>query len=128
MSHAQQGTLAAIAQLRAALEDTAAALAAADLDRLLAGDMALQSALTALPSDAIARLGADPHLTAGDRASLKRDREAISAALLRCRRLGAGLTDFMRVSLEARGGQVGYDADPAAAAAALGGRVLAVRA
>jgi hypothetical protein len=127
MNDAQQGTLTAIARLRAALEETAAALAAADLDRLLAGDMALQSALAVLPSDAILRLGAGAGLTADDRASLRREREAIAAALLRCRRLGAGLAAFMRVSLDARGGQVGYEADAGAAAAALAGRALTVR-
>ena len=44
-----QGTLTPVSRLRTALEDTALALATADLDRLLAADTALQAALHELP-------------------------------------------------------------------------------
>jgi hypothetical protein len=40
--------------------------------------------------------------------------------LLRCRRLGVGLTDFVRISLDAHGGQLGYEPTRTAAAALTG--------
>src|SRR5688572_487110 len=106
MNTPPQGNLTTIAQLRAALEETAAALAAADLDRLLAADTTLQSALTALPASEIFRLRAEATVTAEDRQLLRQELEGASAALRRCRRLGAGLSDFTRVSLEVRGEQL----------------------
>ena len=115
MNAAPEGNLATIGRLRAALEETAAALAGADLDRLLAADTTLQAALSALPSLASA--------PSGDRSHLRRELEGASAALLRCRRLGAGLSDFVRLSLDAHGGQLGYHAEGTrASAAALAGR------
>jgi hypothetical protein len=108
-----QGTLTPVSRLRAALEETAVALATADLDRLLTAETALQAALYELPF-----MGAvDP----SERLLFRRDLEGASAALLRCRRLGAGLSDFVRISLDAQGGQLGYQ--PArAVATALSGR------
>lgn len=113
-----QGTLTPVSRLKAALEDTAVALAAADLDRLLAAESALQAALHELPS-----MGAvDP----GDRPLFRRELEGAAAALLRCRRLGANLSDFVRISLDAQGHQLGYE--PAReAAAALSGRGFTAR-
>ena len=113
MSHPPQGNLTAVSRLRIALEDTATALAAADLDGLLAADTALQAALHALP----ALSSVDP----ADRSVFRRELEAAAAALLRCRRLGVGLTDFVRISLDAHGGQLGYE-PTRTAAAALSGR------
>jgi hypothetical protein len=112
MSQPLQGSLTAVTRLRAALEDTAIALAAADLDRLLAADTALQAALYALPRLA----SVDP----AERSVFRRELEAAGAALLRCRRLGVGLTDFVRISLEAHGGQLGYEPTRTAAAALTG--------
>lgn len=118
MHVAPEGTLNATARLRAALESTATALAAADLDCLLASDTALQGALNALSTLAQA--------DASDREAFRRELEGAADALRRCRRLGAGLTDFVRVSIEARGEQLGYE--PArATAASLAGRSFSQR-
>jgi hypothetical protein len=127
MNTAPQGTLTTIARLRAALDETAAALAAADLDRLLAGEMALQAALDAVPVEGF-RPKADAAITPEERMQLRRELEAAAAATRRCRRLGATLSDFVRISLDARGGQLGYEPDAGAAAAALAGRGVSVRA
>jgi hypothetical protein len=112
MNQPQQGTLSAVSRLRTAIEDTALALAAADLDGLLAADTALQAALQALP--ALASVNADERLL------FKRELEAAATALLRCRRLGVGLGDFVRISLDAHGGQLGYEPIRTAAAALTG--------
>ena len=112
MNAAPEGTLTATARLRAALERTATALAEADLDALLATDSELQGALNAMSTLA----KADP----SDRATFRRELEGAAAALLRCRRLGAGLSDYVRVSFEARGGQLGYEPTRATAAALTG--------
>lgn len=112
MSHPPAGNLTAVSRLRSALEDTATALAAADLDRLLAADTALQAALQALP----ALSSVDPE----ERGVFRRELEAAAAALLRCRRLGVGLSDFVRISLDAHGGQLGYEPTRTAAAALTG--------
>jgi hypothetical protein len=121
MSTLPEETLTTAARLRTALEETAAALASADLDRLLAAEGALQAALDAMP----VRAGA---VSPEERQQYRRDLDAAAAALLRCRRLGATLSDFVRVSLDARGDQLGYEPDPHAAAAALAGRGLFLRA
>ena len=110
-------TCTALSRLRAAMDETAAALATADLDRLLAADAALQAALTELP----ARRAVD----LPERPQVRVELELARAALLRCRRLGASLTDFVRLSLDARG--LGYEPERMAAAA-LAGAVLNERA
>jgi len=105
----------AASRLRAAVEETAAALAGADLSRLLASDTRLQKVLSDIPAP-----GA---LTATDRARLRHEVEEAQAALRRCRVLGAVLSDVVRLSLGAQGQGLGYE--PArAAAAALTGRTL----
>jgi hypothetical protein len=86
----------ATAQLRAALEETAEALAAADQDRLLQGELALQLAL--------ARLAVPMTTQDGDaRAALRLEVDRTREALLRCRQLGELLLDVVRMSLEAQG-------------------------
>ena len=112
MSNPPQGILTAVSRLRSALEGTAMALATADLDRLLAADTALQGALQALP-----RLTS---VNPEERLQFRRELEAAAAALIRCRRLGVGLSDFVRISLEAHGGQLGYEPTRTAAAALTG--------
>ena len=97
----------AASRLRAAIEETAAALAGADVDRLLAADALLQNLLFEIPR--FATLGK------GEAALLRTEVEGAQAALRRCRRLGAAISDFVRISLEARGGGLGYQ--PARAAA-----------
>jgi hypothetical protein len=90
----------ATARLRAAIEDTATALAGADLDRLLASDAPLLRALGAI------RLPAS--LTADEQQALLREVDAAHAALRRCRRLGDTLSDFVRFTLAAQGKTLGY--------------------
>jgi hypothetical protein len=109
----------AASRLRAAVEETAAALLGADLQRLLASDALLQKVLNDIPpSDT---------LTAHDRARLRHEVEEAQSALRRCRRLGAVLTDVVRLSLGAQGLGLGYE--PArTAAAALTGRTFNGRA
>jgi hypothetical protein len=74
--------------LIAALDELAGALASADLPRLLAVEPVLGAALEGMAQS-----------TDVDREAVDRAR----AALLRCRRLGAGLVAFARLSLEPDG-------------------------
>ena len=104
--------VAAAARLRAAVEETAAALATADLDRLLAANVGLQTVLDERPWPA----AVEPT----ERPGARRELEAAHAALLRCRRLGGGLNDFIRLSFEARGHWPGYEPVRTAAAALTG--------
>ena len=109
----------AASRLRAAVEETAAALAGADLQRLLASDALLQKVLNDIPRSAA--------LDAQGRASLRHEVEEAQSALRRCRRLGAALNDVVRLSLGAQGLGLGYE--PAqTAAAALTGRTFNGRA
>lgn len=120
MTHPLPDVVAAAARLRAVIEETAAALAGADLPRLLASDAQLQRAL----GDIVPPAGP---LTAADRARLRLEIEEAQAALRRCRRLGAALSDVVRLSLGAQGQGLGYE--PArTAAAALTGRTFNERA
>jgi len=107
-----QGTLTAVARLRAALEETAAALAAGDLDRLLGAETSLQAVLHELPQ----RVAPGPD----ERPLFRRELDGAATALLRCRRLGANLSDFVRLSLDAHGGQLGYEPTQSAAVALAG--------
>jgi hypothetical protein len=93
----EQGTraLAAVARLRASLERTAGALAQPDLDTLLAGESEIEVALSELP--------ATFELSPEERRVVRAEVEGAHAALLRCRRLGAALGSFVRISLEAQG-------------------------
>jgi hypothetical protein len=88
-------------RLRAAVEETAAALAGADLDRLLASDALLQTVLKHIPPMA--------SLTPAERSRLRHEVVEAQAALRRCRRLGATLNEFVRFSLDAQGHGLGYD-------------------
>jgi hypothetical protein len=93
----EQGTraVAAAAHLREALERTAAALASPRLDALLAGETAIEAALSAMP--------ALDELPADERLAVRRELERARGALLRCRRLGSSLRDYIRTSFEAQG-------------------------
>ncbi len=109
--------LDAAAGLREALTQVADALAAPSLDALLAGESAVEAALANLPS--LAGLGAN------ERARVRLELERARAALLRCRRLGAALTDFTRASLDAQGHAQEYGRD--VLTARLSGRGLNAR-
>lgn len=80
----------AVMRVEAALQDVAGALAAADLDRLLAAETVL--------GDALGQVGVTAPLDASEHAGLREAIDRAYATLLRCRRLGAGLTAFARAS------------------------------
>jgi hypothetical protein len=93
----EQGTRAmtAASNLREALEQTAAALASPRLETLLSGEAAIEAALTVMP--------ALDELPADERLAVRRELERARGALLRCRRLGTSLRDYIRSSFEAQG-------------------------
>ena len=84
-------------RLERALQAVGDALGRADLERLLSAEPELGAALEAVVHVRPARLDADY------RAAIDRGR----AALLRCRRLGAALVEFTRISLDPSG-EAGY--------------------
>jgi hypothetical protein len=98
----EQGTraLAAASSLREALDHTAAALANAQLETLLAGEGAIETALSSMP--AVGDLPAD------ERLMVQRELERARGSLLRCRRLGTSLRDYIRLSFEAQGRSEDY--------------------
>jgi hypothetical protein len=110
---------AATARLREALEEIAAALEAADLDRLLQAEGGLELAMRRLVT-----MG--PTLAAADRAAIRLEIRAARHTLSRCRMLGATLLDVVRLSLEAQGRNPGYGRREDAAAA-FGPRALNAR-
>ena len=96
--------LASAASLRHSLEEAADALARADLPGLLACEARIESALTnfstyPLSSEASSGLAAELDLA--------------RAALVRCRRLGFALNDFVRLGLAMHGFGGGYGATAA---------------
>jgi hypothetical protein len=83
--------VSATIRLRLALESAAEALAHAQVEGLLASEGALEFALAELPPM--------QELPDGERAAVRRELEAAERALLRCRRLGSTLTDYVRLTL-----------------------------
>ena len=107
-----QSTTESAARVRAALDQTAIALAHARLDDLLAAGEALEVALSRIPR---------PARTSPEEADrLRAEIDAARAALLRCRRLGVSLGDFVRATFDAHGGATEYDPSRQAAAALTG--------
>lgn len=92
--------MAAAGRLRAALEQTAASLASAELEPLLASEAAVEQALRELSSAEA--------LTVEERSAVGDELARAGGALLRCRRLGASLADFVRTSLHAQGRDLDY--------------------
>ena len=80
----------AVERVELALKEVADALAEADLDRLLAAEARL--------GDALGRLGITSPLETSGRTELREAIDRAYAMLLRCRRLGAGLTSFARAA------------------------------
>ena len=80
--------------LRQRLDETATALARADLGGLVSCEAQLQTALAALAST---------WPISGDRAQLAAELEQLRASVSRCRRLGASMNDFLRISLDGIG-------------------------
>lgn len=93
----EQGTraVAAMTRLRVALEQTAVALGRPDLDALLAGESEIEMALADLPLM--------NGLSTDEQRAVRIEVERAHDALLRCRRLGSALDNFVRISLEAQG-------------------------
>ena len=87
--------VSATIRLRLALEGAAEALAHAQVEGLLASEGALEFAIAELP----------PMDDLGDteRDAVRRELEAAERALLRCRRLGSTLTDYVRLTLASHG-------------------------
>ena len=101
--------------LRQALEQTATALAKARLDDLLTAGEALEVALARIPRTSTASPAQADRLRA--------EIDAARAALLRCRRLGVSLSDFVRATFDAHGEATEYDPSRQAAAALTGRNV-----
>jgi hypothetical protein len=89
-------TASALAILRQRLDETAAALASADLDRLLACEAQLHAALATLSAS---------WPSVDNRSQLTAELTEIRALVARCRRLGGSLMEFVRTSLEGIGGE-----------------------
>ena len=87
--------VSATMRLRLALEGAAESLAHAQVEGLLASEGALEFALAELP-----RMGS---ISAEERDAVRRELEAAERALLRCRRLGSTLTDYVRLTLASHG-------------------------
>lgn len=83
--------VSATIRLRLALEGAAEALAHAQVEGLLASEGALEFALAELP--------AMHDLDDRERDAVRRELHAAERALLRCRRLGSTLTDYVRLTL-----------------------------
>jgi hypothetical protein len=90
----------AASRLRGALEQAADALATPRLDTLLACEVAIEEALCDLPP----LEGLDP----AERTFVRGELDRARAAMLRCRRLGTSLGDFIRLTFEAQGRTPGY--------------------
>jgi hypothetical protein len=98
--------VSATIRLRLALEGAAAALAHAQVEGLLASEGALEFALADLPPMNT--------LNGGERDAVRRELEAAERALLRCRRLGSTLSDYVRLTLASHAAgrsAPGYTAD-----------------
>src|SRR5262245_32645815 len=87
--------VSATIRLRLALEGAAEAMAHAQVEGLLASEGALEFALAELPPM--------QGLPAEERDAVRRELEAAERALLRCRRLGSTLTDYVRLTLASHG-------------------------
>jgi len=83
--------VSATIRLRLALEGAAESLAHAQVEGLLASEGALEFALAELPPF--------DSLDADERDAVRRELEAAERALLRCRRLGSTLSDYVRLTL-----------------------------
>jgi hypothetical protein len=99
MADAVPEEVRAVAALRAALEDTADALANAHLNRLLDCEARIETALLQLPNNG---------LSTGTRRAVLAEVEFAQAALTRCRRLGLALDEFIRLGMAAQGLGSGY--------------------
>ena len=102
MSNAVPGYVLAVAHLRDTLEETANALAHAHLESLLTCEARIESALMQLPTHG---------LSADARSMVVAEVELARAALIRCRRLGQALDEFVRLGLATQAAGSGYGRD-----------------
>jgi hypothetical protein len=102
-------------ELRQALEQTAVALAKARLDDLLAAGEALEVALARIPRT--------PTSSMAEAERVRAEIDAARAALLRCRRLGVSLSDFVRATFDVQGDATDYDPSRQVAASLTGRQV-----
>lgn len=110
MSSAASDHLHSASLLRRSLDDAAAALTSADLERLLECETRIEAALTCLSTS---------RLTPEARPRLLREIADARVALDRCRTLGASLDDFIRLRLAAQGADGGYGPSGAGVSTAL---------
>jgi hypothetical protein len=106
-----------VRSVREALERTADALATARLDALLAAGEELEIALAGVPRTRTS--------SAAEKAQMRAEIDAARDALLRCRRLGVSLGDFVRATFDAQGAATEYDPSRQAAAALTGRKLNA---
>ena len=93
--------VAVLHTLRLALDRLGESLAHAELDELLAAETQLEAALTTLGGLLTSGASIDPDLRA--------ELDGVRASLVRCRRLGNSLGEFVRLSLQAYGTDERYD-------------------
>jgi hypothetical protein len=94
-------SLSAIERVRASLEAIAGALLSPDLECLLAGELELASALSAL--------GRVRSVESSDRAAMCLELTRTKTALLRCRTFGSVLDDVTQATLVSQGRGADYD-------------------
>jgi hypothetical protein len=99
MSGAVPDFVQSAVNLRLSLEEAAEALAAADLERLLACETRIHAALTQISAS---------DLSPDTRARLADEIDLTRKALARCRRFGFALSDFIRIGLTAQGMDESY--------------------
>lgn len=100
MSDTMEAASLAARRLTGALDEVSEALAAADLDRLLAAEAVVAAAVAAFTP---------PFPPPSDPDSLTAETAALQRALARCRRLGAALDDVVHASRTAVEPTAAYD-------------------
>ena len=123
MSTPDVHAIAVATRLRAALERLAVVLTRPDADAMLACEAEIESVLGDLQTLAAPSA---TRLSIEHQALLRAEVIKAGSALLRCRRLGTALGDYVRVTLETQGHQSGYG--PRAAAPMFAGHSLNTRA
>lgn len=116
----QAGVVAMAAELRAVLDQLAAAMARGDADAVLATEPALQAAVAGRPATR-------PALDAAERALVRHEVAGARAALARCRVLGAGAAQLTEATLAALDGGPSYGRQGAGPSRGLSGRGLKAR-
>ena len=111
MQDPTSNALQSAAALRVGLEEAANALVSGDLMRLLDCEAKIQFALSDLSTHRAASL----EITDASRTQLMNDIAHARAAIVRCRRHGQALNEFVRISLAALGVHADYGPNGAGA-------------